>query len=62
MSAPESKEGAMPLVVHCECGHDVEGETEDELVAGVEQHVSDAHPDMVGKMTREQILEMAHEH
>jgi predicted small metal-binding protein len=52
----------MSLVVHCECGHDVKGETEDELVGNVEQHVSDAHPDMVGKMTREQILEMAHEH
>jgi predicted small metal-binding protein len=52
----------MSLVVHCECGQDVKGETEDELVANVEQHVGEAHPDMVGKLGREQILEMAHEH
>ena len=52
----------MSKVVHCECGTDVSGETDDELVAGVEQHVQEAHPDMVGQLGREQILEMAHEH
>ena len=52
----------MPKVVHCECGHDVAAETEDELVSKVEQHVSEAHPEMVGQMGREQILEMAHDH
>jgi hypothetical protein len=50
------------LVVHCPCGTDVSGETEDELVAGVEAHVTADHPDMVESMTREKILEMAHEH
>jgi predicted small metal-binding protein len=52
----------MTQVVHCECGTDVRGESEDELVANVEQHVQQDHPDLVGKMSREQILEMAHEH
>jgi predicted small metal-binding protein len=52
----------MAKVVHCECGTDVQGETDDELVANVEQHVQERHPDMVGQMSREQILEMAHEH
>ena len=52
----------MAKVVHCPCGRDVAGETDDELVSNVEQHVSEAHPDMVGQMSREQILEMAHEH
>jgi predicted small metal-binding protein len=52
----------MTMVVHCECGTDVQGETEDELVGNVEQHVQDEHPDMVGKITREQVLGMAHEH
>ena len=50
------------LVVHCECGTDVEGESEDELVSNVEQHVEERHPDMVVQMSREQILDMAHEH
>jgi predicted small metal-binding protein len=49
-------------VIHCECGADVSGETDDELVAAVEQHVQERHPEMVGQMTREQILGMAHEH
>ena len=52
----------MTKVVHCECGYNVEAETEDELVSKVEQHVSEAHPDMEGQMSREQILEMAHDH
>jgi predicted small metal-binding protein len=49
-------------VVHCECGYDVEAETDDELVSKVEEHVQSEHPDMVGKMSREDILEMAHDH
>jgi predicted small metal-binding protein len=49
-------------VVHCPCGTDVSGETDDELVAAVEAHVQSDHPDMVGQMSREQILEMAHDH
>ena len=49
-------------VVHCECGTDVEAETDDELVTKVEAHVQSEHPDMAGTMSREQILGMAHEH
>jgi predicted small metal-binding protein len=52
----------MTLVVHCECGTDVSGETEDEVVSAVESHVREEHPDMAGSMSRDQILEMAHEH
>jgi len=49
-------------VVHCECGTDVQAETDDELVTKVEQHVQERHPEMAGQMSREQILGMAHEH
>jgi len=49
-------------VVHCPCGTNVEGETDDQLVDKVEQHIQSDHPDMVGKYSRQQILEMAHEH
>ena len=52
----------MTQVVHCQCGTDVSGETDDELVTNVEAHVQESHPEMVGQMSREQILEMAHEH
>jgi predicted small metal-binding protein len=40
----------------------VQGESDDELVTNVEQHVQDQHPEMVGKMSREDILAMAHDH
>ena len=49
-------------VVHCPCGTDVEGESDDQLVENVEAHISADHPDMVGKYSREQILGMAHAH
>jgi hypothetical protein len=49
-------------VVHCPCGTDVAGATDDELVTNVEEHISTAHPEMAGKYSREQILQMAHEH
>lgn len=52
----------MTLVVHCPCGTDVSGESEDELVAAVEAHVKQDHPEQAGELGREQILEMAHEH
>ena len=34
----------MAKVIHCPCGTDVQGETDDELVAAVEQHVQEHHP------------------
>ena len=49
-------------VMHCPCGKDVEGETDDALVENVEAHVADAHPELVGKYSREDILSMAHDH
>jgi hypothetical protein len=49
-------------VVHCPCGTDVAGETDDELVGNVEAHIAEDHPDLVGKYSREDIIGMAHEH
>jgi predicted small metal-binding protein len=49
-------------VVHCPCGKDVEGRDDDELVANVEAHVREDHPEMAGQYSREQIIGMAHEH
>ena len=50
----------MAKAVDCPCGVTVSGETDDELVANVEQHVQTDHPDMVETMTRDKILGMAH--
>jgi predicted small metal-binding protein len=47
--------------VDCPCGETIRGESPDELVTNVEAHVQSDHPDMVGSMTRDKILEMAHD-
>jgi predicted small metal-binding protein len=49
-------------VVHCPCGTDVSGETDEELVTNVQAHIASDHPDMVGTYSSEQIVEMAHDH
>ena len=45
-----------------ECERDgvvMRGEDDDELVAKVERHVADAHADLVGKLSRDDILASA---
>ncbi len=49
----------MAYVINCDCGYTVRADDEDELVANAEAHVQDAHPDMVGKVSREDFLAMA---
>ena len=49
----------MTRVINCECGQTIRAESDDELVRMVEGHVQSDHPDLVGKMTREDILAMA---
>jgi predicted small metal-binding protein len=51
----------MGKVVNCECGETVRAENDAELVVQVEAHVQRAHPDMVGKLSRDDILGMAEE-
>lgn len=51
----------MGMVINCECGETVRAETDDELVGKVERHVGDAHPELVGKLSREDVLAMAEE-
>lgn len=51
----------MGKVVNCECGETVRAESDGELVEQVEAHVSREHPDMAGKLSREDILAMAEE-
>ena len=48
-------------VINCECGEVVKAETDDELVGQVERHVQAVHPDLVGRMSRDDILAMAQE-
>lgn len=49
----------MSRVINCECGQQVQAESDDQLVERVEEHVRQAHPDLAGKMSRQDILAMA---
>jgi predicted small metal-binding protein len=48
-------------VINCECGEVVRAASDDELVQKVERHVGEAHPELVGKLSREDVLGMAEE-
>ena len=49
----------MSKVINCECGETVRAESDDELVQKVGRHVDEAHPELVGKMSRDDILAMS---
>jgi hypothetical protein len=49
----------MAKLINCECGQVVRGESDDELVAAAEAHINRDHPELVGKLSRDDILGMA---
>ena len=49
----------MAKLVNCECGEVVRAETEDELVEKVDRQ--EKHPELVGKLSRADVLAMAEE-
>ena len=51
----------MSKVINCECGEVVRAETDDELVEKVGRHVQEAHPELAGKLSRDDVLGMAEE-
>ena len=51
----------MGKLINCECGEVVRGNTDEELVAAAEAHVTAHHPELVGKLSRDDILAMAEE-
>jgi hypothetical protein len=61
MRADRREEREMGKVVNCECGETVRAEADGDLVEQVEAHVARNHPEMVGKLSREDILAMAEE-
>jgi hypothetical protein len=46
-------------MMRCECGEVARAETDEQLISAVERHIAEQHPEMVGLLTREQILGMA---
>lgn len=51
----------MAKVIRCECGYVTHGESDDELVAAAQRHIEADHPDLVGKVSRDELLAMAEE-
>ena len=51
----------MSKVINCECGEVIRADNDDDLVRKVEQHVREAHRELAGKMSRDDILAMAEE-
>ena len=49
----------MAKVINCACGYRFQAETDDELWAKAQEHVAKDHPDLVGKVTRDEILAQA---
>jgi predicted small metal-binding protein len=51
----------MAKLINCECGRVVRGDTDEELLANAQEHVNRDHPELVGKISREDLLAMAEE-
>jgi hypothetical protein len=51
----------MRRIINCECGEAVRGDSDDALIAAVQAHVKKHHPDLVGKLSEQDILAMSEE-
>jgi predicted small metal-binding protein len=47
--------------IDCVCGYVIRGDTDDELWANAQAHLKSDHPDLVGKVSRDDILAQAEE-
>jgi predicted small metal-binding protein len=51
----------MAKVIKCECGYVARGETDEKLLAEAERHIKSDHPDLAGRIGRDDLLAMAEE-
>ena len=51
----------MTKLINCECGQIVRGDSDDDLVANATAHIDRDHPELVGKVSRDDLLAMAEE-
>lgn len=45
----------MPRVINCECGYVARAEGDDEVITLIQEHMRADHPDLVGKVSREDL-------
>ena len=46
----------MAKQITCECGTVIRGQSDDEVVAGAETHMRQDHPELVGQVSRDDLL------
>jgi hypothetical protein len=51
----------MAKVIRCECGFLGRGQTADEAATSIEAHMREDHPELVGRVTRQDLIAMAEE-
>ena len=51
----------MAKVIVCDDGVVIHGANDEELLANAEQHLREAHPDLVGKVTAADLMALARE-
>ena len=49
----------MAKVINCACGYSFRADTDEELWEKAQHHLSSAHPEMVGKVSRADIISQA---
>jgi predicted small metal-binding protein len=49
----------MAYTINCDCGYVAKGETEEELLEDANAHIQSEHPDLAGKVSREDLLAQA---
>lgn len=59
MVALENRRVVMAKVIRCQCGFVGHGETVEEAATAIEAHMRSDHPELVGKVTREDLIAMA---
>jgi len=46
----------MAKQISCECGAVIRGDTDEEVVARAQQHIQSDHPELVSKVSRDDLL------
>jgi predicted small metal-binding protein len=52
-------EAGVAYRINCTCGYVISGDDEEELYQDAEEHMTVLHPELVGNVTREDILAQA---
>jgi predicted small metal-binding protein len=51
----------MAKQISCECGYVIRAESDEQVVAQAEAHIASDHPDLVGKVSRDDLLSWVEE-